>query len=106
MVAEFTAKTTNSELAIYFLLLMSCSINKHKFYILFTCKNFCENFVFQFNMEKSFPGSGVGGDGVPWPPFSTALIYTYIHIDAYIHITTKIIKVQNMKTKDINNKCR
>ena len=46
VVAQFTAKTTNSEKAIHFLTLMSCSINKlshfshFKFHTLFTCKNF------------------------------------------------------------------
>ena len=40
MVAKFTAKTTNSEIAIHFLPLMSCSINKQKFQILFTLTNF------------------------------------------------------------------
>ena len=40
MVAQFTAKTTNSEKAIHFLTLMSCSINKLKFHTLFTWKNF------------------------------------------------------------------
>ena len=36
---QFTAKTTNSEKAIYILSLMSCSINKLKSIMLFTCKN-------------------------------------------------------------------
>ena len=40
MVAKFTAKTTNSEIAIYFLLLRYCSINKLKFHMLFTFANF------------------------------------------------------------------
>ena len=35
-VAQFTAKTTNSEKT-YFLSLMSCSINKLKSLMLFTC---------------------------------------------------------------------
>ena len=33
-------QTTNSEKAIYFLSLRSCSINKLKSYMLVTCKNF------------------------------------------------------------------
>ena len=45
VVAQFTAKTTNSEKAIYFLLLMSCSINKLKSHILFTCKKFTKMFL-------------------------------------------------------------
>ena len=40
MVAQFTAKTRNPEKAIYFLSLISCSINKLKSRTLFTCKNF------------------------------------------------------------------
>ena len=40
VVAQFTAKTANSEKAIYFLSLMSCSINKLKSHMLFTCKHF------------------------------------------------------------------
>ena len=39
-VVRLTAKTTNSEKAIYFLSLISCSINKLKSHILFTCKCF------------------------------------------------------------------
>ena len=50
VVAQFTA---NSEKAIYFLSLTSCSINKLKSHILFTCKSFNENFVFRFNVEKN-----------------------------------------------------
>ena len=50
VVAQFTAKMTNSEKAIYFLSLMPCPINKLKSHMLFTCKNF----VFQFYLEKYF----------------------------------------------------
>ena len=39
MAAEFIAKTPNSEEAIYFLSLTSCSINKLKSHMLLTCKN-------------------------------------------------------------------
>ena len=45
-VAQFTAKTTNSKKDIYFLSLISCSINKLKSYILFTCKSFNKYFMF------------------------------------------------------------
>ena len=38
-VAQFTNKTTSSEKAIYILSVMSCSINKLKSIMLFTCKN-------------------------------------------------------------------
>ena len=37
VVAQFNDETTNSEKAIYFLSLMSCSINKVKSHMLFTC---------------------------------------------------------------------
>ena len=37
--AQFTAKTTNSEKAIYILSIMSYSMNKLKSHLLFTCKN-------------------------------------------------------------------
>ena len=51
MVAQLTAKTTNSEKTIYFLSLMSCSINKLKS-------------VFRFLREKkNFFAPGSGGDG-------------------------------------------
>ena len=39
MIAQLTVKT-NSEEALYFLSLMSCSINKLKSHLLFTCKSF------------------------------------------------------------------
>ena len=51
MVAQFTAKTRNPEKAIYFLSLISCSINKLKSRTLFTCKNFLLSDFF-------FPGYG------------------------------------------------
>ena len=98
MVAEFTAKTTNSELAIYFLLLMSCSINKHKFHILFTCKNFCENFVFQFNMEKSLSRKWCGGRWGPLTPFLDGpdiYVYTYRCIYTYNYKNNKSTKYEN-----------
>ena len=41
VIAQFTAKTTNSEKAIYFLSIMSFSINKLKSHLLFTYKNLC-----------------------------------------------------------------
>ena len=47
----FTAKTANSEKTIYFLSLMSCSINKLKPQMLFTCKNFMFS---NFTQKKKF----------------------------------------------------
>ena len=64
MAAQFTAKSTNSEKATYFLSLMSCSRNKLKSHMLFTCKNF----VFQFYVEKNFAVGNSGGAGAPHPP--------------------------------------
>ena len=46
VIAQFTVKTTNSVKAIYFLSLMSCSINKLKYQMFFTCKNFFFFFFF------------------------------------------------------------
>ena len=57
VVAQFTAKATNSEKAIYFLSLISCSINKLKSRLLFTCKSLKVSrkfYVFRFTMEKNF----------------------------------------------------
>ena len=70
MIAQFTAKMTNSEKTIYFLSLMSYSINKLKS-------------VFRFLRGKNFaPGSGGGGGaGAPSapPPFPYGLVmYRYI----------------------------
>ena len=70
-VTQFTAKTTNSEKVIYFLSLISCSINKLKSHILFICKSFNENFVFQFNVEKKYLAPvNDGGAGAILPPLS------------------------------------
>ena len=70
-VAQVTAKTTNSERAIYFLSLKSCSIEKLKSHMLFTCKNFM---FFDFTWKKKFvPGNG-GGAGAP-PPLLHPFLY-------------------------------
>ena len=68
VVAQFTAKTTNSEKAIKFLPLMSCSINKRKFHMLFECKK--RNFLLQEMLEIARRGGGAeegGGGGGPGP---------------------------------------
>ena len=62
MVAQFAAKTTNSEKAICFLSLMFCSTNKLKCHMLFTWKN--------FTRKKKI----CSRTSHPAPPFSTALI--------------------------------
>ena len=56
VVAQFTAKTTNSEKAIYFLSFMSYSINKLKSHMFFTCKSFVYS-------GFTFYGPGVGKNG-------------------------------------------
>ena len=57
MIAQFTAKMTNSEKDIYFLSLMSCSINKLKSHMFFTCKNV----MFLILGEKKRFASGKAG---------------------------------------------
>ena len=56
VVAQFTAKMTNSEKAIYFLSFMSYSINKLKSHMFFTCKSFVYS-------GFTFYGRGVGENG-------------------------------------------
>ena len=65
VVAQFTAKTTNSEKAIYFLSLKS--------HLLFTGKSFTKILCFPINMEKKYLLQQMEG-GRPPPPLSTALI--------------------------------
>ena len=78
VVAQFIAKTTNSERPIYFLSLMSCSINKLKPHMLFTCKNFMFS---DLTWEKKCLLQEmvvVGGRGLA--SFSTALYITWFVI--------------------------
>ena len=49
MVAQFTAKTANSEKAIYLLSLISCSINK----LVSNVIHMLKLYVFQFYVEKN-----------------------------------------------------
>ena len=55
VVAQFTAKTTNSEKAIYFLTLMSCSINKKSLT--------CYSHVKLLHGKKIFTSGNGGGEG-------------------------------------------
>ena len=64
--AQFTAKMTNSEKTVYFLSLMSCSINKLKP-------------VFRFYVKKQFAPGNSGGGGPGASPFP------YRHVIADIH---------------------
>ena len=73
MVAQFTAKTTNSEKTIYFLSLMSYSINKLKSQMLFTYKNlmfsnFTKGKIFCSRKWWGEAGGGHGGGGGGWCP--------------------------------------
>ena len=72
VIAQFTAKITNSEKAIYFLSLMPCSINKLKSHMFFTCKNFMFS---DFTWKKIFCSRKWWGRGGwdPLPPFTTVL---------------------------------
>ena len=74
MVAHFTAKTANSEKAIYLFLLIPCSINKLKSHMLFTGN------VFRFYLEKKFLLQEMvrgGGWRPPCPPPS--YLYGPVH---------------------------
>ena len=72
-VAQFTAKMSNSERAIYFLWLKSCSVNKLKSDMLFTCKNVMFSY---FTWKKIFtPGNDGGGRGVGWCPTAPPFFY-------------------------------
>ena len=59
VVAQFTAKTTNSEKAIYFLTLMPCSINRLKPHMLFSCKNFKRKKIFLLKKIVRLPSYGM-----------------------------------------------
>ena len=76
VVAQFTAKTTNSEKAIYFVSLLSCSINSSLTH--YSHEKVSRKF-YLFNVEKTFllqeiawAGGKAGASQLP--PFSTALI--------------------------------
>ena len=70
MVAQFTVKTTNSERAVYFLSLMSCSINKLKSRMLLTCTNFIFfDFTSKKNLLHKMVVAVVEGGLPPCPPF-------------------------------------
>ena len=69
MIAQFTAKKTNSEKPIYFLSLMSCSINKLKSQMFFTCKKFMfSNLTLKKNILLQ-EMVRVGGPDAPLTPF-------------------------------------
>ena len=76
MAAEFTAKTTNSKEAIYFLSLIYCSINKLKSNMLFNAKNRCF-LILRGKIFFALQNGGGGGGGLAGAPcipsFSTAM---------------------------------
>ena len=81
VIAQFTAKTTNSEKTIYFLSLMSYSINKLKSRMLFTCKkfmffNFTQKKIFFCSLSNPPPPSPLP---LP-PPFSMALLCKFLFL--------------------------
>ena len=70
VVAQFTAETTNSEKAIYFLSLISCLVNKLKSHMLLKCKKFMFP---DFKWKKIWLQEMVGeGDLIP----SASLFFT------------------------------
>ena len=87
VVTQLTAKTTNSEKAIYFLSLVL--FNKLKSIMLFTCKNIMfsilcgKNFFAQGNGGGRGWGEGVGGSGAPnLPPSLRPCIFYMIGTSA------------------------
>ena len=72
-VAQFTAKMKNSEKAIYFWSLKSCSVNKLKSDMLFTCRNVMFSYftwkkVFAPGNDGDGGGGGAGGADAPLLP--------------------------------------
>ena len=65
VVAQFTTKTTNLEKAIYFVSLISCSINKLMSHILFTCKSFTKILCFPIWLGKKIFTEGNGDRSCP-----------------------------------------
>ena len=75
MIAQFTAKMTNSEKAIYFLSLMSCSINKLKSsHVKILCFPILRGKKILCSRKWLGRGGGGGGGAHPAPPFPTALL--------------------------------
>ena len=81
-IAQFTVKTTNSKKDIYFLSLISWSINKLKSRNYSHVKVLMNFYVFRFNVENFFfaPIKGEGTDAHLCPPFCTALLRTILFL--------------------------
>ena len=76
---SFTSKTTNSEKSIYFLSLMSCSINKLKSHMLFTCKNFVfSDFTWKTNFAPGNDGEAGTFVYSPVLDFKKVIYHLYI----------------------------
>ena len=73
-ITQFTAKATNSKKAIYFLSIMSFSINKLKSHLLFTCKNLC--FMILCGKKSFAPGNVPPPLSPVLPAFSMGLHHT------------------------------
>ena len=78
VVAQFTAKTTNSEKAIYFLSLISCSISKLKSHFLFTCKSFTKILFSDLTWKKFFAPGNCRGLAPPSPALSPISLWHWV----------------------------
>ena len=80
MVAQFTAKRRNLEKNIYFLLLMSYSINKLKSHMLFSCQNFMFSILRGMNfLLKEMMRGLVPLTPAPSPPTIFILTLLFVH---------------------------
>ena len=94
LVAQFTAKTTNAEKAIYFLSIMSCSTNKLKSHRLFTCKSCMFSNLAQklfFLLQKM-----VGEGGLT--PTCTLFLYGTVYILTILTcpLETYVVRLHNL----------
>ena len=80
VMAQFIVKTANSEKAICFLSVSSCSINLLKSHMLFTRKSFM---YLDFTSKKKFAPGNDWGAPLPPPPFSAALKKNYNGLKPY-----------------------
>ena len=92
MIAQFTVKTTNSEKAIYFLSLVSCSINKLRSEMFFTCKTFMFS---DFTSKKIFCSRKWWWGG-EWRPPAPPFPYSPVNVDN--RNTTKMFEIYSKLT--------
>ena len=94
VVAQFTAKTANSEKAIYLLSLISCSINK----LVSNVIHMLKLYVFQFYVEKNNLLQEMVGEGGGWsPPSSLSLWPCIVRLVFYI----KLLQKKNQWIKNV-----